>query len=252
MVGMRAYHTATLLPSGQVLVAGGRVGTGEETATAELYNPSTGKFSLTGSLVKARAGAAAILLQDSRVLIVGGISTDKAAGGEVYEATAELYDTKKLAFTKTVSLVTGRYLPVLYRVPTTWQVLVIGGWAGADSTVGTLESFDPKTNTFTESGNLIQGRSGMTVTAVADGRLLIMGGWTRVGTATSSVEICDLKTHTCKPLARMPEGRADHTASLLSDGAVVLIGGSVVGSDGKVQPTDSVRLLLPLILEPAN
>ncbi len=72
----RFRHTATLLPDGKVLLAGG-----EGTVTAELFDPVTSSFSLTGSLTKERFGHTATLLKDGRVLIVGG-SSDKSA--EVY------------------------------------------------------------------------------------------------------------------------------------------------------------------------
>ena len=62
-------QTATLLQNGQVLIAGG------ETASAELFNPSTGKFTATGSMTISRTGHTATLLPDGRVLIAGGVQT---------------------------------------------------------------------------------------------------------------------------------------------------------------------------------
>ena len=49
----RQYHTATLLPNGKVLVAGGDQRLGY-LASAELYDPATGTWSATGSLATAR------------------------------------------------------------------------------------------------------------------------------------------------------------------------------------------------------
>ena len=67
MVTARDEHTATLLPNGQVLVAGGA------TATAELYNPATGMWTETGSMSGARAAHTATLLRNGQVLVAGGI-----------------------------------------------------------------------------------------------------------------------------------------------------------------------------------
>jgi hypothetical protein len=78
MEAARFAHTATLLPNGMVLVAGG------SDSTAELYDPSTGSFSTTGAMGTGRSGHSATLLLNGKVLVVGG-------GSFVPLATAELY-----------------------------------------------------------------------------------------------------------------------------------------------------------------
>ena len=85
----RADHTATLLPDGQVLVAGG-FGTNSISlamASAELYDPATGTWTATGPMNTARAFHTATLLPDGQVLVVGGYKNYKSA-----LASAELYD----------------------------------------------------------------------------------------------------------------------------------------------------------------
>ena len=64
-------HTATLLPNGQVLVAGGH-GNGRLLASAELYDPATGTWTATGSLATARGYHTATLLPNGKVLVAGG------------------------------------------------------------------------------------------------------------------------------------------------------------------------------------
>ena len=76
----RAYHSALLLPNGQVLVAGGSASPGPYgdpvVASAELYNPGTNTFAaVPGSMVSERSGHAAVLLLDGKVWISGGKST---------------------------------------------------------------------------------------------------------------------------------------------------------------------------------
>ena len=86
----RANHTATLLPDGFVLVTGGIRLLGAATptgflATSQLYNPATGQWSTTGNLNVARAAHTTTLLNNGRVLTVGG------AGAAGFLASAELF-----------------------------------------------------------------------------------------------------------------------------------------------------------------
>jgi hypothetical protein len=85
MAVARANNTATLLPSGNVLVAGGQ--DDDPLASAELYAPGAGTFSVTGCLATKRSFHTATLLQSGKVLMVGG-------NGQNFEAlaSAELYD----------------------------------------------------------------------------------------------------------------------------------------------------------------
>ena len=70
----RRDHTATLLPNGKVLVAGGS--NGFVLSSAELYDPASGTWTATGSLNTARYAHTATLLQNGRVLVAGGLDTN--------------------------------------------------------------------------------------------------------------------------------------------------------------------------------
>ena len=78
MAAVRSSETATLLHDGRVLIAGGYncapAGADGTWASAELYDPATGTFSLTGSMAAPRQQHTATLLTDGRVLVVGGLS----------------------------------------------------------------------------------------------------------------------------------------------------------------------------------
>ena len=80
MAEARISHTATLLPSGKVLVAGGG-----ENSTAEVYDPATGSFSIIGGMEIARSGHTATLLPDGSVLFAGGGVFAGLASAELYQ-----------------------------------------------------------------------------------------------------------------------------------------------------------------------
>jgi hypothetical protein len=82
-----ALCTATLLPDGDVLIAGGQLPGGNGSHGTDLYDPATGTFSATGNMVTGRQGHTATLLADGRVLIAGGISiwgTGPTSSAELY------------------------------------------------------------------------------------------------------------------------------------------------------------------------
>lgn len=105
---------AVELANGKVLVVGGHTGFDSHgcpvgtTASAEIYDPATGKFAPAGNMTSVRAGPHVIRLRDGRVLIVGG----ESAGGNCQLSvwtTAEIYDPVSGIFSATGSLV--RNLP---------------------------------------------------------------------------------------------------------------------------------------------
>jgi hypothetical protein len=82
----RDAHTATLLPNGMVLVAGG-IDSLNPLNSAELYDPASGTWTVTGSLNTARDLHTATLLSNGMVLVAGGADSDSNALD-----SAELYD----------------------------------------------------------------------------------------------------------------------------------------------------------------
>ncbi|MEE8346747.1 MAG: kelch repeat-containing protein, partial [Dehalococcoidia bacterium] len=97
MAQARAGHSAELLDNSRVLVVGGLSSLlGDDTpralgvASAELYDPSTGKWSSTGSMAQGRTGHSAVLLDDGKVLVAGGFTDEKfLASVEVYDPSTE-------------------------------------------------------------------------------------------------------------------------------------------------------------------
>jgi hypothetical protein len=213
----RAAHTATRLPDGRVLVAGGhtdRVGT--TTESAEVYDPATGTFVLTSSLNTARGSAVAALLDDGRVLIVGGTRAHECL------ASAELYDPGPGVFSTTGSM-------SVCRVSLWWtqppvladgRVLVTGGLTDV------AELYDPVAQTFTVAGRMTTLRSTHTATRLSSGHVLLAGGFVAIGPQTRSfAELYDPVSGTFTATASMNVARQQHVATLLPDGRVLVAGG---------------------------
>src|SRR5947208_364637 len=117
---VRRSHTATLLPNGMVLVAGGFAPSGV-LASAELYDPVSGTWTATGSLGTARYLHTATLLPNGKVLVAGG------GGSSGTLASAELYDPASGTWTPTGSLHTARREHTATLLPN-GMVLVAGGY----------------------------------------------------------------------------------------------------------------------------
>jgi hypothetical protein len=209
------YFTATPLQNGKVLIAGGVMSTGNETA-AELYDPSTGTFSLTGSLNAPRTGFTATLLSNARVLIAGGTQNPAAA-------PAELYDPGTGVFSLTGALQEHRVLATATLLAN-GTVIVAGGNNGAP--LASIETYDPSSGVFSSQSTFMRvERSGQSTTKLADGRFLIIGGLDGSRTLLSSAEIYDPSTNKFTLTGSLAAAREMHTATLLGNGMVLVVGG---------------------------
>jgi len=127
----REHHTATLLPNGAVLVAGGlNQGSGLLTS-AELYNPTTGRWGATGSMAIARVGHTATLLPNGKVLVAGGGT-----------ASAELYEPRRGLWVSPGAMSVARTLHTATLLPN-GAVLVAGGAESAGHILSGAELFLP-------------------------------------------------------------------------------------------------------------
>jgi hypothetical protein len=136
----RSNHTATLLPSGLVLVAGG-TGPSSELASAELFDPESGTSTLLpAQLGQARQGHTATLRPDGNVLLAGGV-----AAGTVL-SSLEVFDPATLGFTTLpATLATPRTEHTASQLPS-GKILLAGG-IGPDGPLATTEQIDPLPDT---------------------------------------------------------------------------------------------------------
>ncbi len=131
-----AYATSTLLPSGEVLLAGGEESaSGTPSASTQLFDPSNAAWTAGGSLPVASFGATATLLETGEVLYAGGFSSS----GDV-TSTSALYDPATKAWTRTGSLVLGRAFAVAEAIGG-GKVLVAGGEQSASADTDDAEIY---------------------------------------------------------------------------------------------------------------
>jgi galactose oxidase-like protein/Kelch motif protein len=235
----RAYHTATLLADGKVLVAGGSPPAGPVSQTAELYDPATGTWTLIGSMTYARMDHSATRLSDGKVLVAGGWIP------EGLTPTAELYDPATGTWTLTGSMNYARRAPPA-AVLADGKVLVAG--AGGSSW-DAAELYDPAIGTWTMTGSMNFGRIGHRAILLTDGTVLVAGGtnppWSCADppfcvapVPTATAEIYDPAKETWRLTGAMTDARIDHTATLLANGRVLVTGGAVGCSVGGTVPID--------------
>jgi Galactose oxidase, central domain/Kelch motif len=176
----RFQHTATLLPSGKVLVAGGSGPL--SLSSAELYDPVAGSWSSTGSLSTARYQHTATLLPNGKVLVAGGL------GGSDVLSSAELYDPALGTWSTTGSLNTARRSHTATLLPS-GKVLVVGGFGGS-AVLSSAELYDPGLGTWSTTGSLNTARVDHTARLLPSGKVLVAGG-VNTGIALSSAELYD-------------------------------------------------------------
>ena len=260
MTTSRWLHTATLLPNGKVLIAGGMSGSNYALASAEIYDPSTGTFAATGHMHRARHRHTATLLNDGKVLIAGGALTDFSNSSL---ASAELYDSSTGVFISTGDMNRARFAHTATLLgdgtvlidsshpeseetgssegynPLTGTFNLIGRTTDGGAETATLlingkvlvtrtsegaiccvELYDPSTGAFAPTGEMVRMANQFTATLIPDGTVLIAGGY-----PFGESLLYDPVTGMFSPAGSMGIFRRWHTATLLSNGAVLIVGG---------------------------
>jgi WD40 repeat protein len=239
----RTSHTATLLPDGKVLLAGGGSTKQSQSSSAEIYDPQSRTFSATGSMSTARSQASATLLPRGNVLIAGGSDSTGAAtdAAEIYDPSTGQFRAIAQKMTNARTVHTATLLP-------TGEVLLAGGCMESctpSEVLATAELYDPSSESFAPTALLNHARGYHSATVLLGGWVLFAGGQSSGcptnACATATLELYDWRDHTFKLLAaNLPTSRLFHTATLLATGQVLLTG----GHDG-VSYVDSADLVTP-------
>ncbi|GEM_PF-2158127 len=231
----RSFHTATTLPDGRLLVAGGsgrEVLTEEEAqdrpfrgrqdlSSVEVYDINTGEWTEVAEMQSRRHGGGAVLLEDETVLVVGGSS------GVQVEARAEYYVPDQDVWVEIAHLSQARKFHTA-TLMVDGRVLVTGGQT-RELALASTEIYDPFDGIWTIVADLVRPRSGHTASLLRDGRVMVVGGSdlgaTNVLGPETSAEIYDPVTDKWTVIYGDLRPRLGHAAVTLPDGRVVVIGG---------------------------
>lgn len=198
MTKKRAYHTATLLNDGRVLITGGIVydATASPTNTAEIYDPATESFTpVTATMTSPRNYHTANLFhlvndggtKEWFVLISGG--ANGSAGASLQ--SAEVFDPASGTFTATGSMYAPHSKHTATYLPASGHVLIAGD-TSYESNTGDFFLGDFG-NISISAGTMVTGRASHTAVLLDNGKVLLAGGRTNGATsaATSSAELYD-------------------------------------------------------------
>lgn len=220
----RSSHTATLLPGGKVLIAGGVDADGEAVLGAELYDPSTGTFTATGSM--SFLHTCATLLNNGKVLM----SLPTSNNAEVYDPSSGVF-----AAAPVYVGVTGGFSTTSATWLADGRVLIAAGTPSPgpsnDPDPISAQLYDPVTGVFRLTGAMVHPAafSGRSATLLTNGKVLFAGGLV-IGNSQPYAgypdgELYDPSAGNFTASGNLIQPRSEHTATLLPDGAVLITGG---------------------------
>ena len=205
----RAAHTATLLPNGLVLVAGGEDASSRSLASAELYDPGSGRWSVTGSLSTPRYNHTATLLPDGQVLVVGGLNPN-------YLDSAELYNPSTGQWSPAGAMAVPRASHAAALLED-GQVLVAGGVSYGVATAS-AELYDSTKGSWRSTGSMIYPAASSRATRLPSGEVLVPGG------RNNTAELYIPSTQTWSLTSNLVFSQPSSDAVLLGNGDVLIFG----------------------------
>jgi N-acetylneuraminic acid mutarotase len=210
----RSGHSATLLPNGSVLAAGGWDGTVTH-SSAELFDPINNAWTAGGAMLTARRDHTATLLPNGKILVCGGHDGSTLASAEFFDPITRLWSAAG-------TLAVSRHLHTATLLAD-GKVLVTGGKNAAGTPVADSEIYDYLTNQWSLTGALATARYGHTATVLANGKVLVTAGVN--GGALASAELYDPAAGTWTPAGSLAIACTGHTTTLLPNGKVLAAGG---------------------------
>lgn len=214
----REEFSAVLLTDGRIFVAGGFDGVATNQPTAEIYDPTAGLYTTTGTMTQSRRTPFAVVLGNGTVLVGGGFNG-------VPLASAEIYNPATGVFTPISTAMNGARYASTATLLQNGKVLITGGSNNDGTYVATAELYAPSTQTFTATGSMGAVRGYHTATLLPNGKVLIAGGITTAGAVSNTAELYDPDAGTFSATGGLTTAVEGHTATLLGNGSVSIIGG---------------------------
>ncbi|MES2932401.1 MAG: kelch repeat-containing protein [Pseudomonadota bacterium] len=212
-------HTATLLPNGKVLIAGGNYSNFPVPAN-QLYDAATNTWSEAGPHNSGRWNHTATLLPNSKVLLIGG-----RTGVSNAIASAEFYDPSVGVWSDGGTLTVPRSQPTTTLL-LNGKPLVVGGYSPFTNDVSeSAELFNPTSNSWTVMASLKTGRYSHAATQLHNGKVLITAGIGSTG-YLKSAELYDPIANAWSFTALLTMARYGHTVTTLPNGKVLVVGGA--------------------------
>ena len=218
----RMRHTATLLDDGRVLVTGGRDMTkagDQKLDSVELYDPSTGEWSLATPMLEERLDHGAALLPDGKVLVVS-----KYGGNLSHESSAETYDPSTETWSPAGAPLKERDSAFTITATADGKVIVTGGRiftrgrTQAHVMMSDVDIYDSSTGTWSVGAPMTEVRVKHAAVLLPDGKVLVVG--------RQDAESYDLASGAWVPAGEMTRDHIEGvTGTLLKDGRVLIVGG---------------------------
>jgi len=225
----RDSHIAVLMDNGTVLVAGGRSASSpdrsEATASAEVYDPSSGTWTTAGAMTTARWDHTATVLWDGRLLVTGG-----TANGEAI-SSAEVFDPASGTWSVTGEMGTGRAAHSAILLGS-GKVIVAGG--GTRS----VELYDPSSGEWSTVAELNSGALETEATLLGDGRPFILSV-SSTPDSPPAAELYDAESDSWDLVANLAYDRKRTTVTLLENDSVLIVGGSAATLSVLYEPVES-------------
>ena len=244
MQKFRAGATATVLPDGRVLVAGGTEGNGAHelhdvadllgTAlkTTEIYDPATDSWSFHSNMTEFKAGAMAVTLADGRWLVSGGVTHTLLFGIPIpdFSDNQQIYDPATGNWNNTAKMKDKRALGGIVKL--SGSIVYIAGGAGGDifniGPIRDTEIYNPVTGTTTAKPNLSQDSAFNRVIALANNQALVIGG--ARGDLVDPIPIANCwkynhQSGTVVGISPLPEAHAGGVVMRMEDGTIYAGGG---------------------------
>lgn len=192
LTSTRMAAASVKLPDGRVAAFGGHSFNFYRSNTADIYNPATNTFSQL-TMQDYRDFAAIATLQNGKIFIAGGMSSDLGVG---QLASTEIFDPVTNTFTAGPNMNNIKTMAQAATL-TNGKVLIVGCWYSTAS-ASVAELFDPNLNTVTSTGSVIQARAYPVVVALSNGDALVFGGSDSYGGSTypEAVEKYNTSTNT--------------------------------------------------------